>query len=287
VSETSTSILRRKAGFGRPPPEIVAMSPEKAFRLAFGRAGRGLQGLGLRLTAFGMERVVTTALVDAAPDLSLVATLNRADGATGVVILDPGYRAALIEAETMGRIAKGAPADRPATRIDALIAGGFTDAALAIFDEIGAELSIAPAVTGYRMGEMLPGPAMLPLVLEDVPFRLFRLGFDFADGARQGAALIALPFEAAPSADAGNDDRMQRDLAATVMAAPAEVRAILTRLKLPLDEVTEWQPGDLVPLPREVLDEVKLVDIDGVPIAGGRLGQVGGLRAVRVRMPEG
>ncbi len=280
--ETS-NILRRKAGVGRPPPEIVAMSPEKAMKLAFGRAGRGVPGLGLRMTGYAMERTALSTLPGLLPERALMTTLARADGAKGVLVLDPGMIGALIEAETMGRVNAGEPAERAPTRIDAVIVGSFFDQALSLFDEVAADLSIAGAVTGFRSGDLLPSVAAMTLVIEDRPLRLFRLGFDFADGKRQGQALLAMPFEPPRRADEGSDGgAFNREVEAMVMGTRAEVHAVLLRMALPLDAVARWEPGSLVPLARDVLAQVRLEDIDGKPLGGGRLGQMNGMRAVRI-----
>jgi flagellar motor switch protein FliM len=283
MAGSASDILRRKAGLGRPPPEIVAMSPEKAMRLAFGRAGRDVPGLGLRLISFATERLVVPALAAAAGPRTLVASLVRAEGGLGVALFDAGFVTALIEAETMGRLRAGDLPDRAPTRIDALIAGGFLDRCLDLYDEVASGLSIAAATTGFRFGAVVSQPATLALMLEDVPFRGLRLGFDFADGMRQGSLLLAMPFDPPSEARAAPGEGFGSDLQQVVLAAPAEVRAVLARLPLPLDTVTAWQPGMLVPLSREVLDRVVLEDIDGDPVGRGRLGQVNGFRAVRLR----
>jgi flagellar motor switch protein FliM len=286
MAGTASNILRRKAGVGRPPPEIAAMSPEKAMRLAFGRAGRDTPGLGLRLISFAIDRMVVPALIDAATPLTLVATLVRGDGAVGAVLFDPGIVAALIEAETMGRLRPGPVPERPPTRIDALMVGAFLDRGLGLFDEVATDLSIAEATTGYRFGDVISQPRTLALMLEDQPYRALRLGFDFCDGVRQGSALLAMPFDPPAKAPAADRDGFGRDLHEAVMTAPAEVRAVLTRLSLPLDAVTAWEPGDLLPLARDVLDSVVLEDIDGTQVGRGRLGQSNGARAVRLRMAD-
>lgn len=42
------------------------------------------------------------------------------------------------------------------------------------------------------------------------------------------------------------------------------------------------QPGDVLPLVRERLEETELVAINGQSVAAGRLGQINGLRALRL-----
>lgn len=279
--------LRRMTGAGRPPPEIASLTPEKALRLAFGRAGRALPALALRLTGFAMERTTAAGLAAALPDLPLLLLLCRhGEGAAGAAVLDAGLRSALVEVETTGALGRGPAADRPATRIDAVLAAGFLDGALAVFDDLAADLSIAPAVTGFRLGEVLSSPRALPLVLADIPYRLFRLEFDLGEGARQGRLLLAMPeLGSVPKRDAAPG--LSGDLAAAVMAAPAELRVVLVRLRLPLERVTAWQPGEVIDLPREALDAATIEDITGEVVGRGRLGRQGGHRAVRLQPEAG
>jgi len=283
MGEAAGEILRRKVATGRGPAAVAAPTPEKAWRLALGRAGRAKPGLGLRLTAFGMERATVARIAELAPEAALVATMAHAAGGTGALVVDAATRNALVEAETMGRLATAPQELRAPTRIDALIVGAFIDSVLVAFDELAAGLSIAPAVCGWRVGEMIAAPRILPLVVEDLPLRLFRMEFGFDDGARTGMALVALPMEAPKPVVAETlGEGFTGDLERAVMAAPAEVRAVLARLSLPLEAVTGWVPGMLVPLPRGALGQVRLEDIDNVPVARGRLGQMNGMRAVRI-----
>jgi flagellar motor switch protein FliM len=274
------SILRRKAGAGR-RPEFTQMSPEKAMKLAFGRAGRGIAGLGLRMSAFSIERSSVAALAASAAESTMVLTLAQGGSPGGAVFVDPGMTAALIEAGTMGRVGRGEVESRAPTRIDALVVAAFLDTALAAFDELAADLSVAATVTGWRPGEMLPAATVLPLMLEDVPMRLFRLGFDFAEGAREGRLTLAMPMDRNRGRGAGAEG-LGPQLQNAVLAARANVRAVLARLNLPLDAVTTWEPGSLVPLSRELLTQVLIEDLDRVTVARGRLGQVNGARAVRI-----
>jgi flagellar motor switch protein FliM len=283
MGEPAGDMLRQKVATGRGPAAVATLTPEKAWRLSFGRAGRTMQGLGLRLTGFGMERATVARMADLAPEAALVLTMMRAAGGSGALIVDPSMRNALVEVETMGRLAKGPQDLRPPTRIDALIVGAFFDSVMAAFDELAVDLSIADAVRGWRVGEIVGGAKVLPLVVEDLALRLFRMSFEFDEGARGGTALLALPMDAPkPLVSAAPGEAFSRDLEQVVLGAPAEVRAVLARLSLPLDAVMDWAPGLIVPLPRQALGQVRLEDIDNVSVARGRLGQMNGMRAVRL-----
>lgn len=283
----SDSILRRKTGAGRAMPEIALMTPEKAMRLAFGRAGRAMSGLGLRFAGFSSDRVPLTGLVEAIEPSTLVTALRRDDDQTGLLLVDRGLRSALIEAETTGQVGAVEPPDRAPTRIDAVIVAGFIDAALSLFDEVAAEIDIARDVTGFRVAEVIPGAGAVALTLPEVAYRLMRVEVELGTTARPGAAVIALPHDPPARKAAGPEEALyQAGVQKVVMTVPADLRAVLCRLPVSLDAVSRWEPGMVVPLPHGVLDGVRLEDIDGEPVAKGRLGQINGLRAVRLAAPE-
>ncbi|MFC3118480.1 FliM/FliN family flagellar motor C-terminal domain-containing protein [Jhaorihella thermophila] len=70
-------------------------------------------------------------------------------------------------------------------------------------------------------------------------------------------------------------------------AIRAELTAVIERLRLPLAQLARMQPGELLPLARGRLNQTELVALDGRVIATGKLGQAGGLRAIRLRLAPG
>jgi flagellar motor switch protein FliM len=73
-----------------------------------------------------------------------------------------------------------------------------------------------------------------------------------------------------------------QSLSASVMRAPASLRAELGRVTMPLSKVLELGVGGALTLPLSALEEVQLAALDGTVQAVGRLGQSRGMRAVRL-----
>jgi hypothetical protein len=123
------------------------------------------------------------------------------------------------------------------------------------------------------------------LVLDTKRYRVFDLTIDIAEGAMQGAICLVLP-DLPPGIDK-DDDPLQSgprlDLGFGVIRA--DLTASIGRLRVPLAQLAAMQPGDVLPLTRERLEETQLITISGKPVASGRLGQVNGLRAVRLNQP--
>ena len=68
----------------------------------------------------------------------------------------------------------------------------------------------------------------------------------------------------------------------SAMAANVEMDAIMCKVMLPLSELNTLQPGHLVHLPQDAAKRAHLVDRSGCSAQSVRLGQLHGMRAVRV-----
>jgi hypothetical protein len=68
------------------------------------------------------------------------------------------------------------------------------------------------------------------------------------------------------------------------MRAQTQVEAILHRLRLPLAAAEGRAPGQVVPLPGVTVASVRLASA-GLDLGPARLGQVAGMRAVRIETP--
>lgn len=70
-----------------------------------------------------------------------------------------------------------------------------------------------------------------------------------------------------------------------VLDAPIRLDAILCRLSLPLSDMGRLAVGDVLALPKDVLREIAIESVGRQPVATARLGQVDGMRALRLTMP--
>ncbi len=297
---TSESVLRRKLA---PRPAAPALDmpfddipPDpggRALPRAFGRAASQAAGL----VAQGRSRASRTGtlaeLLDLVDPLGFVGLLTSADGAPGLVMIDPTGAAALIEAMTIGTLARQPPAPRRPTRTDAALLGDLVDAVLTELDANPDPADdLAP---GYCFERRVDDLRLLGVMLEDVDFTLGVLGFDLhADTtSRAGEFIVALPQPAlsfaplepelpAPSVLDLPDTRWQTALENAVHGAPAELGAALGRVTLPLSEVMALGIGSQLLMPLSLLEEVQLETLDRRTLGHGRLGQFRGQRALRL-----
>lgn len=285
-STQQPSAIRRKAGAGRPPPEIGALTPARALRAALARAAQ--EAVGLVAVAGDVTEARTTRepATQTLPETPLLALLEGPREQLGLMVLDPQTVAALIEFQTTGRVVPRPAQVRAPTRTDAVMCADFVDAVLENLETqvTEAELPMAPALTGYRYSMALPEPRAVEMTLEDLPYRQLSVSVDFGHGAKTGHVTLLLPF-AAPSANGGATDgaAFREALQAQVLDAEASLTATLARHEMTLAEITKLAPGMVIALPHEALAAIRIEDLSGQTVAFGRLGQAEGHRAVRVQ----
>lgn len=287
------TVLQRKAAAaraGEPPP----LTPERALIQGFARAAQEVLGLELRVTAVAEETVDQAALLATLEAPGLITVLEGVAGPAGVMLIDPPLLAAVIEMQTMGRLATNPPAPRKATRTDAAMAAVLIDSALAASYAVLAGTEGADLFAALTAGPHLEDPRPLALMLEDQPYRLFRLEATLtAVASRPGQALLAVPASApvarrapaVPAADpAGDSDDSDwgAALEQTVLGAEVVIDGVIHRWTMPIAQVLTLRPGMEIPLPQAALSEVRLVGVDGRGLGLGRLGQNRGLRALRI-----
>ena len=259
----------------------------KAWTLAVARAGQEELGVSVDLRAVSVERRSLAEFLELLPEPALIAVLDEGSGeATGVAVLDAALMSGMVEALTTGAVTAGSGGARRPTRTDAALLAPVLDRALAGFDAALAEVEGADArPRGYRFAASAEGARALSLLLEEGPYRLLRAECVLAGGARQGALLLGLPDRRAggpPRAEVLRDDRFSADLARQVEASQVRLEAVLIRLMLPLGQMMALVPGMEQPLPQADIRRIGLEGMDGRPLAEGRLGRQGALRAIRL-----
>ena len=265
----------------------------RAFRLALGRAAQAVPGLDLRVTALTEGRQTLAELLELPPDRALLAVVEGPGEGLGLMVLAPVVLATLIEVQTMGRSAPGAPVLRRPTRTDAAIAAGLIDRVLAVLAETLDDGPDRAWTAGFRYASYLEDPRPLDLLLEDAPYRVFRATVMLSP-EREGAVILALPASGralapvgAAQPAAGPPPPPPVTLAQTGLAVSAELTAVLHRLSLPLSAVLALKPGDTLAIPASALDRIAIEGLDGRGLGEGKLGQNRGHRAVRLAARAG
>lgn len=265
------------------------MSPAKAMRRALSRTADVLWDLALVTHGVEIERLDQDGVTALLPPGDLLVLLDGPDGALGLAAVSREVMTGLTEVQTILQVTQMPVEDRPLTQTDAAMTAPLLDGALERFARYLDGHPVEPQFEGFRFGAMVEDARAASLLLDAPGYRVFRVSVDLALGRRKGELLFVFPdrpdaVSAAHASEArGNAGPHEKKM--TLL--PVRMDAVLCRVSLPLQAAQALKPGDLIPLPGEVLDGLTLHAGAGDAIAGGRLGQMNGMRAVRLNWPEG
>jgi flagellar motor switch protein FliM len=270
------------------PTSPEPLTPSRALRQAITRAAS--QSIGLPLTVLGVSEEVGALddILTRAEDGLMLLALGSPAEMTGFLGIDLQTRAAVIEVQTLGRVSNALAQPRPATAADIAMAEPFVQRVLHEIELETAGTLLDGWVVGQRLFGRFAGMKEVGLTLANGDYRVVRLTLDLGAGGRQGLLVLALPMPrpaqptpAQPDATAA----FSRKLSENILVAPAEVRAILHRMRLPLRTVEVFELGQTIPLWGATVTAVKVEAPDGRLLALARLGQMSGMRAVRLGPP--
>lgn len=280
----SSSVLQRKMEAGRDAPTSNGRSAAAALRIALARAADDLFDLAISVIGLNQGRVALDELGIHLQDDRLLVLLDGPDGQLGIATFDRSFLVALIQQQTMGRLTGTQPDDRPFTSTDASLTAPLIDAMV----ERAAVLADKPldvkCLSGFRFGARAEDARSVKLAIDADQFRVFNLTVEFDIGPQQGALCLLLPEPAemfTPSADGGAANKGP-NMAEAAELARADFSAVICTMKVALADLSAMKPGDVLPLKQDNLDRTDLVSISGQRVAAGRLGQIGGMRALRL-----
>lgn len=259
------------------------LSPGRVWRQLVPLASEKSIGLVAALKAFHEDRLPLDGVLDLLEAGALTLLMDGPGGARGLLLADPQMVAALIEAQTTGRVTSVAPLERATTQVDAQLCSHVFDRWMTEFEKGMEAAGISAPVVGYRCGGHIEGERAIALALEDIDYRLYDLSFDLGDGARRGRLVLVYPYAAVTANGAGPANE---GVAPHVMAARTEIRAVLCRIKEPYARLTGLAIGDLIEVPRASVGAVRL-EVEGRRlVAKAKLGQMNGHKALRILPPE-
>lgn len=284
-----TDVIRRKIDRSRPTQAEGAPGADRGWRLALARAARDAMGLDLEFRSLTITKQSLAEILEQVPDLALLALLDGPRGGLGVIMLAPTVTASFIEKQTLGRLGSQVPPPRKASRIDAAMVAGVIDRALAGLDETLAEEADLSWAGGFRYASYLEDARPLGLMLEEDTYRVLSAQVALGAGGREGQVLLALPALGRGEMPLLPDSAIDAEvphfttaLSAQVMQADCRLDAVIGRLTLPLRQIMTLQVGETLVLASAALDAISLETIEGQRIAGARLGQHRGMRALKL-----
>lgn len=283
--------IRRKIEHARKTTTVAEVQgAAKAWKLALARAARDAIGLEMTIPNLHQTRSSLAELLEMPQERSLIAMLEGPKEGLGLLVISPEILAGIVEIQMVGRVNTSAPIARRPTRTDAAMVSGLVDMALKSLELGLAQSNDLPWASGFGYASFLEDARPLALLLEDAAFQVMLAEVSLADGARTGQILLALPangrglqpksVEPPPSRAA--EMVFGAALGEQIMGSKAEIVAVLARVNLPLDTLLNLKIGEPVALNDAALDQICLEGRDGIRVATGKLGQNGGMRAVRI-----
>ncbi len=286
---------------------VAAVDPHiRAWRLALARAARDQFKMTVGFSELTCAQASLTEVLESPMQRALILMLQGRGEAMGLMILSGQMLAAMVEMLTLTHLSAHALDDadlRKPTRTDAAMAVEFIDAALAGFETIVAEgagngAGASEWAAGFRYAAFIDDPRPLHLMLEDGDYHLLAADLILEDGSRSGKIYLALPMpppafdlpdftpsdfaaDPAPMIEA-QKDTFQHDLAEQVQDLGVQIDAALAQISLPIERIMRLAVGEVLALPLANLDQISLRGMDGFRVAGARLGQNRGMRALRL-----
>lgn len=282
--ESAHTVLQRLLRTAGEAVADTALTPTRVLRLAMARAAEASVGLSLSVLSVTEEITsLDTVLEGLTPEMMLLA-LGRGGRLQGLAALDLQLRTATVEMQTVGKLRKEAAAERRITAADAALCAPLITAFLADLDGTAMDTALEGWVSGAQAGSRIENARAAGMMLEDRDLRLVRLSLELSSDGRQAELRVALP------AVAGVVDPKPKDkpkefsdaLRSSVMEAPCKVHAVLHRFRMTLQDVEGFDVGQVVSLPGVTVGSVRLEGPNGKCVGHARLGQVTGLRAVRI-----
>ncbi|KAA9005623.1 FliM/FliN family flagellar motor switch protein [Histidinibacterium aquaticum] len=278
------TVLARMARAGEGGGPVGAVTPARALRLAVARAVESVAGVEVSVGAVSEEVLDLDSLVADRTGAELILCLDGPAGLDGIAAIDGELRAALVEAQTMGRLSASPAPERPVSVADAALARPVIDAILGELLVAAAPTALAGWTEGLRAGARMESPRAVGLRLAEGSYRTVRLTVDLGVAEREGHLTLALPPERGEpneEDEGGWSDRMEE----AVLGAPAALTAVLHRMPISYERLAALRQGALLPLEGVTVSSVRLEGPGGRLAARGRLGRVSGLKAVRVETP--
>ena len=288
MTAAQATILARKIAAHARPAVTDDAAPVLARRLerAVRRAAMGFPALGLGVADISAALSdPLDAVIDRVPDTGMVAVVEGGGGARGCLAISHGLIDALIEVQTTGRVEAATLPPRPVTEIDQALSRDFLDLVLAAFAGENGPPGADPWPADPRFGSRVTDPGQLSLLLPADRFHHVRADITFDGVDRSAQILLALPAcpvaHPDPGHGAGGAD-WAASLARVLSAASLPLEAVLFDCRLGFGAVARLKPGDVLPFAPDDLGRVRLVTASGHGVAVGRLGQIGGKRALRL-----
>lgn len=270
----TSSVLRRMLRPARTAPS-TGLTGARMWSAALPRVSEARMGLVLSVDGYETGIAGLEDLLSGWNETALSLSLAGPGGARGLFVLSEEVLTAAVEIQILGRVTNRPCASRAPTDVDAALAGHMVDAWLGAVFRLRTQSDAQIWSQNRRVADARGGK----LALEDGVYDIETVHLSLGDGARSGSVKLILPAGAAEADEAGGSSAPG---ASPVLAVEAQIEAVLSRIPVPLSWFQDAAPGALIPIDPSDLARVSLETSDGDLVMHGRLGWVGGRKAIRL-----
>ncbi|ARO14950.1 putative flagellar switch protein FliM [Ketogulonicigenium robustum] len=296
--------IKTMLGRGRPHIPSGGAAPQRVLRQSFARALTEAAGLRATLTLPDVDEGVLDDILMGLSDGMILFSLLCDGEIVGLLAFDAQLRMAVVEAQTLGEPYHAQVAERPRTSVDEVLCQPVAERCIG---DLIAEAIASPTqgwsvqgwVDGLACGRPFNGARDAAFALSHGAYRQMRIGVAISND-RAGGITLLLPTEGARAAVSQRrkmaEDAPSRAVEASrsrhagwslainrnVMAANAELHAVLHRMRIPLSQIEGLAVGDVLSLPGASLGAVRLIGAGDAQVGFGHLGKAGGMRALRL-----
>ncbi len=287
--QTEHAVLRRMIAPPQVRSNLGSMRGAAAhIKVEFPRGADELLGLVAEVSSVSHTIQTDDELVATLNESDLIFALRGADGGGGILIIDTGLLASLIEVQTTGRISSRPAPDRPPSRTDGVVVSDMIDRWIG--DLAGPEPTLG-GIGGAFSGAVRENRQMdrraVALALDPGTYETLRITLSLGDGAKTGILTCVLPAQrAGGQAGSGNQTystvpTVPTDPTETLAHLPVELLVDMARFRLPVSTIRSLSSGDTIAIPRGALGQATIRSIKGRDLAQMILGQSNGRWAIR------
>lgn len=279
------SVLQRKAQVGKQDHQARAMTVPKALRLGLAKVADDAFDMALAVIGVTKETAALTEILEDVGDETLLLLLDGVSGKGGGALLGSALVSALVQQQTTGRVATSVSDDRRMTATDAALCAPLIDLLFKRAHGLLESDADRVALPCLKFGARAENKRLFELALEEPAYTVLRLTVDIAGGVAQSSLVLLLPQPTGKLDDvvASGDNEAAKGpntLQPAMMNVPAELTAVLCRLRFPLSQIGAFEIGQAIDIPTEAFDAVELLSIGGRLISSGAMGHVDGNRAL-------
>ena len=286
------SVLQRKAQVGKQEHQARAMTVPKALRVCLAKVADDAFDMALAVIGVTKETAAASVVLEDVGEETLLLLLDGVAGKVGGALLGSALVSALVQQQTTGRVAAAVVEDRRMTATDAALCAPLIDLLFKRAHGLVDNDADRVELPCLKFGARAENKRLFELALDEVEYTVLRLTVDIAGGVAQSSLVLLLPPPAAmpdpvPASDGNETSQNPKTLKPAIMDVPAELSAVLCRLRFPLAQISALEIGHLIDVPSESFDAVELLSINGRLISSGAMGHVDGNRALMLNSGSG